>query len=268
LAEAYIVQQDLPHTETYPKAKTAASTALLMDEGLAEAHNALAMSLFLSDWDWAGAEKEFQRALGLNPSYATAHQWYGQFLRAMRRQNYSAEIQRAHELDPLSFVIGGGSGQYGTQYDRIMEAQRKKMELDPNSPVPYDAVAAVYNAKGMYQEAITYFQRAVSLSGGEPRYLTSLGYTYGIAGKRNEALKILEQLKLLSQRRYVSPYDIATVYVGLREKNLAFDWLGKAVANHDIRMSFLTGDADTKEMASISSDPRYAELKRRIGLPQ
>jgi len=112
LADAYIVRDDLSPEEQYSKAKAMARTALQIDDGLAEAHNAMAMSLFCYDWDWPGAEKEFQRALALNPNYAQAHQWYGHFLRAMGRQNSArAEIKRAHELDPLSLVIGGGIGE-------------------------------------------------------------------------------------------------------------------------------------------------------------
>jgi len=169
------------------------------------------------------------------------------------------------DLDPLSLV--GGSGGFGLiergQYDLAIESQRKKLELDPNYPFAYEALGRAYSGKGMYPEAIANLQKAVDLSGGTPHFLSALGYTYGVWGKRNEALKILHQLTLLSKRRYVLPYDIARVYLGLGEKDRAFDWLQKAVADRSIGPPSLW----SKEMDSIRSDPRYAELIRRIGFP-
>jgi tetratricopeptide (TPR) repeat protein len=237
-----------------------------MDEGLAEAHNALAMSLFAYEWDWAGAEKEFQRAIALNPNYAYAHQWYGQFQRAMGRKNWAAEVKRAGELDPLSLVIAGG-GWYieSGQYDLAIEIARKKLELDPNSPLPYLSLGRAYSRKGMYQEAVTQFQKALDLSGGAPEPLSNLGYTYGASGHRDQAMKTLQQLTLLSKQKYVSPYDIALVHVGLGKKDLAFDWLQKAVEDRSIPLASLRS---AKELDSIRSDTRYSELLRRIGLPQ
>jgi tetratricopeptide (TPR) repeat protein len=235
-----------------------------MDEGLAEAHNALALCLFDFDWDWAGAERESQRALALNPNYALAHQVYAQYLRVMGRQDSAVEeLKRAAELDPLSLWIAGGPGRYGKQYDLIIESNRKRLELDPNYPIAYMALGRAYALKGMYREAIAAYQKAGGVSGGEP-VLSGLGYTYGIGGKRAEALKTLGQLKALSKRRYVSPASIARVYAGLGEKDLAFDWLQKAVTEHSI---WLPGLRTDEEWANLRSDPRYAELLRRIGLP-
>ncbi|HXM23720.1 MAG TPA: winged helix-turn-helix domain-containing protein [Terriglobales bacterium] len=266
MAEAYIVRGDVSPEEKFSKAKATAKMALQMDDGLAEAHNAMAMSLFRYDWDWRAAESEFQRALALNPNYAQAHQWYGQYLRAMGRQNSAmAEIKRAQELDPLGLMIGGGSGQYGTQYDLMIESNRRKLELDANFAGAYLGLGRAYALKGMYQDAIAAFQKGLDLSGGAPHYLSFLGYTYGVWGKRNEARKILLQLNQLSKRRYVSPYEIGLVYIGLGEKDMAFDWLQKAVADRSIPLVPLKAG---EEMASLRSDPRYAELLSRIGLPQ
>jgi len=262
MAEAYVTRKDLSGEEKCSKAKAMARRALQMDEGLAEAHNALAASLFMYDWDWAGAEKEFQRAIALNPNYALAHQRYGRVLLAMGRQNWAAEVKRAYELDPLSMVIGDEVYVVSGQYDLAMEIQRKRQELDPDCC--YLGVGHLYTLKGMYPEAIAQFQKAVDLSGGAPGALSALGYTYGLSGKRAKALKILQQLTLLSRRRYVRPYDIARVYVGLGEKDRAFDWLEKAVANRSIALPELRYQ---KELDSIRSDPVYSELIRRIGLP-
>jgi TolB-like protein/Flp pilus assembly protein TadD len=269
MAEAYVIREDLSPAETYSKAKAAARTALQMDEGLAQAHNALAMCLFRYDWDWAGAEREFQRAIALNPNYAWAHQWYGGLQNAMGRdQNWAAELKRARELDPLPLTLLGSGAAVAVasgQYDLAIEIQRKKLELDPNSPTAYLGLGSVYTLKGMYQEAIAHLQKGVNLSGGAPRALSTLGYTYAVAGDRDKALKIVQQLILLSKRRYVPPYDIARVYMGLDEKDLAFDWLAKAVADRSIPVYSLK---KSWELDSIRSDPRFQDLLRRIGLPQ
>lgn len=267
LAEAHVVRYDVAPQEQYSAAKAAASRALELDDSLAEAHNALAASLFWYDWDWAGAEKEFQRALALNPNYAQAHQWYGQLQKALRRKDWPAEVQRAGELDPLSLVNAGG-GWYieSGQYDLALELTRRKLELYPNAPFLYAALGGVYARKEMYPEAVASLEKSVVLSGGEPRFLSALGYTYAISGKRDEALKILPQLSSLSKRRYVSPFDIATVYAGLNEKDSAFSWLDKALTEHSTALVFLKSPT-LFEMDNLRSDPRYAELQRRIGLP-
>ncbi|PYU77620.1 MAG: hypothetical protein DMG50_30260 [Acidobacteria bacterium] len=184
----------------------------------------------------------------------------------MGRQNSAmAEIKRAQELNPLGLGIGGGSGQYGTQYDLMIESNRKKLELDANFAGAYLGLGRAYALKGMYQDAIAAFQKGLDVSGGAPNYLSFLGYTYGVWGKRNEARKILRQLNQLSKRKYVSPYEIGLVYIGLGEKDMAFDWLQKAVADRSIPLVRLKA---WEEMASLRSDPRYAELLSRIGLPQ
>jgi TolB-like protein/Flp pilus assembly protein TadD len=273
MAEAYVTKTDISPEEGFSKAKAAARAALQIDDTLAEAHSALAMSLFWYDWDWAGAGKEFQRAFELNPNYAQAHQWYSQYLRAMGRQDLAVqELKRAEQLDPISLGISGGGGLYGNQYDLILERARKRQELYPNDPGPYRALGRAYCLKGMCPDSIAAYQKARDLSAqkardlsGEPWVLEGLGYTYAVCGKRVEALKILAELKALSEHRYVSPSDLAMIYVGLGEKDLAFDWLQKSVTDHDIPLGSLRFDP---EWASLHSDPRYRELLNRIGLPQ
>jgi TolB-like protein/tetratricopeptide (TPR) repeat protein len=270
VADAYIARySDLPPAEAWPRAKAAASTALQMDEGLAEAHAALAMCLYAYDWDWAGAEREFQRALALNPNYAWAHQWYGVFQHGMGRdQTWAAEVKRARELDPLPLALFGGGGLNVAvtrgQYDLAIEENRKRLELDPNNPGAYLGLGRVYRLKGMYEEAIVNIQKAINLSGEDPEGLSALGYTYAVSGEQDKALKIVQQLTVLSKHRYVPPYQIAFIYVGLDEKDRAFDWLQKAVADRSILLSLIRRG---KELDSLRSDPRYSELIRRIGLP-
>src|SRR5215469_11632285 len=278
LAEAYDVEtlrgetvpqfEDLSPAETCSRAKAAARTALQIDDGLAVAHSALAWCLFRNDWDWVGAEREFQRAIALNPNYAWAHQWYGLFLHAMgRQQNWVAEVKRARELDPLLLtLVGSGSGVAlaSGQYDLAIEIERKSLELDPNNPSPYLWLARAYRLKGMYPAAIAQAHKGVDLSGGAPEALSALGYTYAVSGNRVQALKTVQQLVQLSKRRYVSPFNIAVVYAGLGEKELALDWLQKAVADRSIYPTYLRS---REELDSVRSDPRYSELLRRIGLP-
>jgi TolB-like protein/DNA-binding winged helix-turn-helix (wHTH) protein/Tfp pilus assembly protein PilF len=265
MADAYIVRGDISPQEKFSKAKPLVTVALQMDDALAEAHTALAMSLFAYDWDWAAAENEFQRAIALNPNYAWAHQWYGQFQKAMGRPDWAAEVKRAHELDPLSLIIaGGGWYLHSGQYELAIANMRKKLELDPNFAFGHLWIGNVYVLKAMYPEAIEEIKKGVSLSDQEPEYLSDLGYVYAISGRRVEATKTLKQLMQLSKRRYVSPYDIARVYVGLGEKDVAFDWLQKALADRTYALLFLRID---ERMEALRPDPRFQDLLRRINLP-
>src|SRR6516162_6115160 len=273
MADAYFAgcYRDVAPEEACSKAKAEAVAALQLDETLAEAHTALAACLFWYDWNWPGAEREFQRALGLNPNYARAHQFYGQYQKAMGRKNWAAEVKRAAELDPVSPVNAGGDWYLESgEYDMSINLLRKKLELDPQSAFVHMLLGRAHAMKGAYADAIDYFQTAVNLSGGAPGSLTPgslslLGYAYGVSGKRTDALNVRRQLELLSQRRYVSPYDIAVVYVGLGEKDRAFKWLDKAVAERSTHLVMLNRPG---EMDSLRSDPRFAEVKRRVGLPE
>jgi tetratricopeptide (TPR) repeat protein len=239
-----------------------------MDESLAEAHSALAWCLFANDYDWAGAEHEFQRAIVLNPNYAWAHQWYGIFLHIMGQpQNWAAEVKRARELDPLPLTVVGSGIAVAVangQYDQAIEIERKSLELEPDNPDAYLGLARVYRLKRMYPAAIEQAKKAVELSSGAPTTLSVLGYTYAVSGNRIQAQKIVKQLVVLSKRRYVGSYNIAVVYAGLGEKELAFDWLQKSVDDRSIRLPALRS---AKELDNLRSDPRYSELLRSIGLP-
>jgi TolB-like protein/DNA-binding winged helix-turn-helix (wHTH) protein len=266
LAEAYVTRTDLPPQEIFPKAKAAAYAALRMDDTLAEAHNALAGSLFWYDWDWAGAEKEFERALALNPNYSEAHQWYGLYQRAMGWKNWSAEVKRAGELDPLSLIVAGGAWYYDTgQYDLAIELLSRKAELDPNAAFPQLYLGRTYARKREYVDAIRCLQKCVALSNGEPQCVAYLGYAYALSGNRAEALNALRQLERVSDSRYVSPYDAAVVYGGLGDKDLAFSRLNDALRDHAKEMVSLNVRG---ELDGLRADARYADLKRRVGLPQ
>jgi TolB-like protein/DNA-binding winged helix-turn-helix (wHTH) protein len=265
MAEAFILLEDIAPREAFPKSEAMARAALQIDDALPEAHNALAMSLFLYDWNWDAAEKEFQRTLAISPNYAMAHQFYGQFQKAMGRPNWAAEVKRAHMLDPLSVLIAG-VGQYRAsgRYDLAIENMRKKMELEPDSPGLYRQLGDIYLRMGRYPEAEAQFQKGLEFSQGSPEYLGRIGYTYGLQGRRADAMSIIDKLALLSKRRYVSPYHVALVYVGIGDKDAAFEWLRKALDERARDLVFLNWD---DKMTSLRSDSRYAELTRRVGLP-
>ncbi len=255
-----------PPKESVPIAKAAATKALEIDNKLAEAHTSLASAKMYYDWDWLGAEREFKLALELNPNYATAHHWYGDYLVMMGRfAEASTELERAHELDPLSLIINKTTGDpfyYGRQYDQAIEHFRKIIEAEPNFYVTHIFLGWAYEQKGQFPEAIAEFETASRLD-DSPVILAALGRAYAVSGKRGEAQKVLEELKELSQRRYVSPYLMAIIYTGLRKKDQAFEWLEEAYQDRSDWLAWLKVDP---RLDSLRSDPRFTDLLGRVGL--
>ena len=275
LADSYnllglYVYHGLPPKESYPRAKAAAVQALKIDDTLAEPHTSLAWAKFRFDWDWAGAEREFERAIELNPRYPTAHHWYAYYLSGMGRLDQArAAIQRAQELDPLSLIINATVAHvfyYAREYDRAIEQLRKTLEIDSNFGHAHRLLGEAYRKKAMFGEAIAEMQKAVALSGGSRvYYLAQLGNVYAVSGRRGEALRILDELMELSQQEYVSPTNFAIVCIGLGEKDQAFAWLEKA---YEERSTFLTEFAVEPMFDSLRSDPRFQDLLRRMKFPQ
>jgi len=255
--------------ETMPKAKAAAMKALELDETLAEAHTSLAAIQETFEWEWSSAEKEYKRAIELNPGYATAHHWYAVYLAQMGRLDESiAEMRRAEEDDPLSPIISENTGlmfYFARHYDQAIEQYRKAFELDPNLVIAHYDLGRAYARKGLYDEAIAEFQKAVKLSGGQPLYVAGLASAYGVAGRKAQAIKIVKELKDRSKLEYVSPYEIALVYVSLGETNHAFEWLEKA---YQERSSFKDELRAAPELDGLRSDPRFDDLLKRMRLPQ
>jgi tetratricopeptide (TPR) repeat protein len=254
-----------------PKAKVAAMRALELDETLAEAHTSLARVLAAYDWDWTSAEKEYKRAIELNPRYAIAHQWYGGWFQVRGRHNEGiAERKLAQELDPLSPIVNfelGLAFYYARDYDQAIEQLQKTLELDQNFPPVQQFLPAAYEQKGMYGEAIAGFKKAIPLQGGSEWSLTrgGLGHVYGVLGKKAEALAILDELEQLSAQGYVPATSVALVYAGLGENDQAFAWLEKGYEERAFQMQWLNVEP---RWNSLHSDPRFAALKRRMGLPQ
>lgn len=272
LADSYVVPSSrIPPREAMPKAKAAAMRALELDETLAEAHASLGRVLASYDWDWTSAEKEYKRAIELNPRYAVAHQWYGGYLAVTGRSNEAlAERKRAQELDPLSLIINAELGMafyYARDYDQAIEQFEKTLELDQNFPPPRAFLPAAYEQKGMYNEAIAEFKKALSLRGiNEVGFLRAgLGHIYAVSGKKSEARKLLAELKQLSEQGYVPAPSIALIYAGLGEKDQALAWLEQGYEQRAFQMQWIKIEP---RWDSLRSDPRFADLIRRMRFPQ
>ena len=272
LAEAYSVLTDygvLAPTESYPKARAEALKALELDPGLSEAHATLASVKEEFEWDWAGANREFQLAIELGPSSATAHQWYSEYLlRVGSIEQGLAQMRQALEFDPGSPLMNaelGGDLYWARQYDQAIQQLSKAVEMEPRFAYTHSWLGFAYEQKGMRQEAIDEFQKAVALSGGSSSFRAALGYGYGLAGHASEARKISDELTRLSRSTqvYVSPYDMALLHVGLREKEQALKSLEKAFALRDPALDLLKIEP---ALDSLRSDPRFGLLVRRVGL--
>jgi serine/threonine-protein kinase len=253
--------------EAMPKAKKAAEKALAVDPALADAHAALGFVRSFYEWDWPGAEHAYQRAIELNPGYATARHWYSGCLRAMGRlEEAMTEIKRAQELDPLSVAIGRDLGRVyhlRRQYDQAIEQYRRVLELDPNFPSGYLHLGMAYEGKLRYEEALAAFQKAQTLPGGNPLILGASGHCYAASGNLAEARRALTELDELSRRRYVAPISRALIYIGLGDRDRAFQWLEKACEERDPWLAWLNVEP---VFDSLRSDPRFPRLLRRVGL--
>jgi Flp pilus assembly protein TadD len=213
------------------------------------------------------AEREIKRAIELNPNYAITHERYAAYLRVMGRLDESiAEIKRAQELDPLSLNINAVVGShfyYAQQYDQAIEQCQKTLEMDPNFAQAHFHLALAYEQKARYEAAIASLKKAITLSPNDPRFVSALGHAYAVSGQRGEAMKILNQLKDLSRQRYILPLEMAIIYAGLGEKEQTFEWLEKAYADRAWRLPDLKVDP---RFDGLHSDPRFADLVKRVGL--
>jgi TolB-like protein/tetratricopeptide (TPR) repeat protein len=256
-----------PH-ETMPKAKESAIKALALDNTAAEAHASLAHVLMNYDWNWSEAEKEFKRSIELKPDYATAHQWYAiHYLTATGRLEEAVqEMKKALELEPASLVMNtfmGATLYYAGRYDEAIDQCRRTIEMDPNFAVAHWHLGLAYEQKQVFDAAIEEFQKAISLSGGSPLMKAALGHAYAKSQKKHEANKILGELNELSKQQYVSPYEVATIYVALGNNEQAFQLLEKAYTEHSFHLVYLNVWPQFK---SVSSDSRFQSLVQRVGL--
>ena len=251
----------------FPLAEAAAAKALSLDETLAEAHTSLAWVKLNYYWDWAGAEREFQRALKLNPNYTTAHQWYGLFLVVRERFDEALrELQTAQQLDPLSLAIGSDLGKalfYARRYEESERQLRKLVELDQKYTPAHYHLRRVYLQQGRFREAIAEGQAVVALQPENPAMVSALAQAYALAGQRAEALKLLAQLQTMAQTHYVQPSQIVMLYADLGQKEEAFAWFEQAFQDRDINLPTLKIEP---QFDPLRADPRYAAVLQRTGL--
>jgi tetratricopeptide (TPR) repeat protein len=259
----------LPPREVLPKARMLAERALALDDTLGEAHCSLALVLFRYDWDLAAAEREFKRAIQLNPGYAMAHVRYGQYLYALGRfEEAIAEARRAQALDPLSLVVNWNVANtlyFARQYDRALEQCRRVLEMDPNHERPHFTMANIYLQKGLYHEALSEYQKRAALDPRPVTDLTLLAKTYAFSGDKPKARKLLaEALKQNVGEGDLHAIIFASVYIALGDKDEALNWLEKAYENRDWSLLQLKV---TPHWDPLRSDPRFQNLVRRVGLP-
>lgn len=251
------------------QAKVAAVKALELNQALPEAHLALAMVKLYSDWDWPGAEREFQRALALDSGNAEAHFYYSHCLAATARLDEAiTQARRAQELDPFSPLIGHYLGRlyyFSRQYDQAIAEYRKTLELDMNYAWTHLFLAVAYQKKGIYGEAVTHRQKYWSLMGVKPEDVTELGGLYSASGYTSVLRRWVKWVEGFSQRQgYVTSGELALIYAQLEEKEQAFKWLEKAYQDHTRDLIYLKVDPGYD---SLRADSRFHDLLRRIGFP-
>jgi serine/threonine-protein kinase len=272
LADCYGVYgfyEVLSNTEAIPRAKSAATKALEIDDSLAEAHASLGYAKGY-EWDWSGAEHEFQRAIELNPNYSTGHHWFATNLLEPlgRLEEAQAQLKLAQDLDPLSLVISTTRARdwiFARKYDEAMEQLRKTMEMDSSFALAHGYIGLVYEQVGRSDDAIREFHEWQKLSQGYSSATSALGHAYAVAGRRSEAEQQLSILLIGAKTRYVAPYDVALIFAGLGDRDRACEWLTKAYEDHAAWMIWLALDP---RFDGLRTDARYRSLLAKMRIPQ
>jgi TolB-like protein/Tfp pilus assembly protein PilF len=258
----------LAPAEICTKAASNAAWAVLLDEESAEAHTSLAHVKSTQDWDWAGAEREFLRAINLNPRYASAHHWYAMscLVPLARLDEAMEELLRAQALDPVSSIISreiAVTHYYKREFDLALEQCDHTIEQNPHFSAAYWTLGLVQDERKEFDEAIAAFQRAIQLSPPSPRILGSLGRTFARAGKPRQAHRILDELGELAKKRYVSPFELATIYFALNQLDNGFQWLTKAYQDRCFELLAIKVDP---KFDFVAADARFAALFAQLGL--
>jgi TolB-like protein/Flp pilus assembly protein TadD len=258
----------IPSAEAMPKMKAAAIEALKRDDALGEPHATLGLVKALFDRDWWGAEREFERAIELNPSHAPTHMSYALILSAMGRFDQAvAEAERTLELDPLAIHVKAYTAvpyYLGRRYDDAQARLQETIDEDPDYFLPHAFLGLVYEQKGEPDKSVAAFQRAIELPDSSLEALAQLGRAYAVAGQRDKAEEVLEQLRALLEDQFVSAYNFAAIHAALGQNDEAIDWLFRADEERSEWFPMLKIDP---RFDSLKADPRYPELIRRTGLP-
>jgi TolB-like protein/Flp pilus assembly protein TadD len=253
--------------ESFPKAKSAVARALEFDSTLAEAHASLAHIRFEFDHDWDGAEREYRRAIELNPSYATAHHWYGGFLSGMGRHDEALrEAEAARSLDPLSRIVQTWMGlrYYFARRDSAAIAEyRKALELEPSFAPAHWHLGWAYAQVGRPADAVTEAERALALDSSDLVYLASVGHAYAVAGRGRDARSILARLESAAATRHVSAYHVAAIHIALGDTNAGLDWLERALAEQSPWIGYLLVDP---RVDPVRRQPRFRALLQKAHL--
>jgi TolB-like protein/Tfp pilus assembly protein PilF len=271
LADAYALSGDwqygiLSPQNAFPKAKEVATKALALDDELGEAHTSLAFALDLG-WEWEAAEQEYKRAIALKPGYATAHHWYAWHLIVMGRHVEAlAELRKAESLDPLSLIINTDLADalcIARLYDESIRQSRKALELDANFALAHFQLGQAFEQKHVHDESIAAFRRAIELSGDNAALASGLAHAYAVSGRKQDAIKMAEDLATTPSRLSSTDANIASIYVGLDDKDQAMIWLEKAYQTR-FNPSILLRPA----FDSLRPNVQFHDLLRRIGIPR
>ena len=268
LADAYSVLNGLgvaPPTEVMPKAKAAVARALELDDTLAEAYTTRGLIKHFYDWDFAGGDSDFERAIGLNPNSATAHHLYGKNLpNTLRFDKAIEEFTRALELDPYSVGVNKDFGEilyYARQYDRAVAQFQKALELEPNYPTAYFWLARVYSVRGLHEQAVAANQKSLTFHGYKPETVVSMAEAYAASGWAGYLQRWISLRKERAQTSYVEPYRFVELYTALEEKEQALLWLERAYVS---RSSWIPTIKYDPRLDALRSDPRFQDLLRRV----
>jgi TolB-like protein/Tfp pilus assembly protein PilF len=254
--------------EAMPKAKTAAVKALEIDASLAEAHVSLGYVSFTFDGAWPAAGKHFEQALALNPAYTRAHTFYPFYLSSIGRSEEALEVaRRALDLDPSSPAVSHSLAvqlYLARKFDCAIEQVHETLEMESNFAISYAVLGEAYLSKEMYREGLSALENYSALSRKSAASLALLGYAHARSGERDKSLQMIDKLEASSKQSFVPAFFVALVYAGLEDKDQAFTWLEKAREERFNRLAYLKIDA---LWDPIRSDPRFADLLRRVGIP-
>jgi len=271
LADSYnflVVTDSIPASEGHPKALEAARRAVSLGVDLAEPHASLAVAMARSEWNWAGAESEYTRAITLNPSYAMVHRLYASILGATRRHHEAWEqINEAMRLDPLSLPNNAEVVRtlyYARNYDQAIEQGQKAMQLDPNYVRSHFWLGRVYSQKGMHKEAIAASEKILESMPDSTLGLTEMAYSLAVAGQRKEARQILRRLEWRSASAFVPAYNFAVIHIALNEEEVAMRYMQQAYENRDWALLVL---AVEPRLDPVRKDSRFQEILAKLKFP-